>query len=103
MLTALVRRALLIGRPLPIGWALLFGLTLLILLLVLRLVLSAALLHLLVACAHLLMELILLVARQNAHELPPQVAIRFAVDWASLGVSLRVLVDDRLNVLLLVA
>ena len=91
------------GGALLIGWRLLFGLALLILLLALRLILSAALLHLLAVCAHLLTELILLIAAQNAHELPAQVAIRFTVDRASLGVSLRVLIDDRLNVLLLVA
>jgi hypothetical protein len=106
----LIRRALLIGRSLPIGWPLLLGLALLILLLglallilllALRLVLT--LLHLLAVCAHLLMELILLIARQNTHELPAQLTIRFTVGRASLGVSLRVLIYDRLNVLLLVA
>lgn len=86
----LVRRRLL--RPLLV--------TLSVRALLLRLRLPLA--HLLASCAHLLVILVLLVARENAHELLVQLAIGVAIARASFGMRLCVLMDERLNALLLI-
>jgi hypothetical protein len=65
--------------------------------------LSVALLHLLAACAHLLVILILLIAVEHAQYLASQVAARLAIARASFRMSLRILIDHRLNALLLIA
>lgn len=96
---------LLIGRPLLIPLILRSLLILgpLLILLTLPLGLFAALLHLRATCAHLLMELILLVARENAHQLSLQLPRSLSVNRTALRMRLRVRADDRLNSLLLIA
>ncbi|HEV3091335.1 MAG TPA: hypothetical protein VGX91_07850 [Candidatus Cybelea sp.] len=71
--------------------------------LVLTATLLGALLHRLAMGTHLLAVLILLVAVQHAHDLVAQVAGRAGIARAALGVRLRVLIDERLDALLLVA
>jgi hypothetical protein len=73
------------------------------LLIALLLHLSATLLHLLGACAHLCVILSQLVAVEHAQYLASQLAARLAIARASLRMSLRILIDHRLNALLLVA
>ncbi len=85
---------LLIGRTLLVPFALLTGPLL---------HLALALLHLRVTRAHLLTELILLIARQLTHQLPSQIAAGAAIGGAPFGMRLRILMDERLNPLLLIA
>jgi hypothetical protein len=65
--------------------------------------LSAPLLRLLAPRFHLLVVLVLLIAIERAHDLAPQLAASVGIARAALGMGLRVLVNKRLNVLLLVA
>ena len=104
-LLPLIVRPLILGRSLAIGRCLLIGRRLLIgrPLLVGALRLRAALLHLGASLAHLLVELILLIARQHAHNLLAQRAIRVAIDRTSRRMCLRVLIDERLDSLLLIS
>jgi hypothetical protein len=97
LLILLIRRPLLILLP----WrrsllVLLVGRALLVALIARRslLHLTLSLAHLGASFAHLLTELVLLIARQYAHELPSQLAIRVTIARASLRMSLRVLTDD---------
>jgi hypothetical protein len=99
LLVLLIRRSLLI--PLIRGSLLILGP--LLILLILSLVLSAALLHLRAVFAPLLTELILLVARENAHELSLHFPRSLSVDRAALRMRLRISADDRLDSLLLIA
>lgn len=96
---------LLIGRALLI--LLLIGRPLLVLLLIGRALVLAALhvtlVHLRAPFAHLLVVLVLLVGRQNAHELALQLAISVAIGRASLWMGLRELVDEAGDSLLLIS
>jgi hypothetical protein len=65
--------------------------------------LSLTLLHLCTARAHLLMELILLIAAEHAHDLPAKFATRLQVARTSFGMILRIPIDHRLYPLLLIA
>ena len=65
--------------------------------------LAALLLHLRATLAHLRAELIALVVVQDAHDLVAECAAGAGIARASFGVRARVLVDERLNALLLVA
>src|SRR5579883_1985459 len=74
------------------------------------LILTAALLHLPASLthrgtpsAHLLTELVLLIRTQNAHQLTTKFSVRLRIARAAFGMRLRILVDDRLHPLLLVA
>jgi hypothetical protein len=67
------------------------------------LLLSAPLLHLLLACTHLRVILILLFAAKHAHDLASQVARCSRIARTSLRMSLRILIDHRLYALLLIA
>jgi hypothetical protein len=98
-LLVLLIRSLLI--PLIRGSLLILGP--LLILRILSLVLLAALLHLCAVCLPLLAELILLVARENAHELSLHLPRSLSVDRAALRMRLRISADDRLDSLLLIA
>lgn len=65
--------------------------------------LRASLLHSLVLFVHLFAVLVLLIAIEDTHELLAQCTARVAIDRATFRVRLRVLIDQRLHVLLLVA
>src|SRR5579883_1764541 len=74
------------------------------------LILTAALLHLPASLthrgtpsAHLLTELVLLIRTQNAHQLTTKFSVRLRIARAAFGMRLRILVNDRLHPLLLVA
>ena len=58
--------------------------------------------HLRTPFLHLLVILIALVVAQDSHDLAPQFAVCAGIARAALGMRLRVLIDERLNVLLLI-
>lgn len=97
-LLVLLRRALLI---------LLVRISLLLVLLVGRALLVSPLLgafaHLRTVCAPFLPQLILLIGRQLAHQLLAQLSDGVAIARAAFRMRLRILVDQRLNMLLLIA
>jgi hypothetical protein len=110
------RRTLLIRRPLLVllRGSLLVRRTLLVLLRrlplliarvagALALPLHLALLHLRASRTHLLAILVLLIAVELTHELAMEVAFGVAIARAALRVCLRILMDERLNALLLIA
>jgi hypothetical protein len=65
--------------------------------------LFATLPHLGAPLLHLLVELVLLVGAQDAHDLPTHIAGALPVARTAGGMRLRVLMDDRLDLLLLLA
>jgi hypothetical protein len=103
-LLILLRRALLLRRTLLI---LLVRISLLLVLLVWRALLVSPLLrafaHLRAVCAPFLPELILLIGRELAHQLLAQLSDGVAIARAAFRMRLRILVNKRLNVLLLIA
>lgn len=105
-LLILLRRTLLIllRRTLLI---LLVRISLLLVLLVGRALLVSPLLgafaHLCAVCPPFLAELILLIGRQLAHQLLAQLSDGVAIARAAFRMRLRILVDQRLNMLLLIA
>lgn len=64
--------------------------------------LALTLLHRGAMRAHLLLELVLLIARQHAHDLAAQLAPRVGIHGAAFRMRLRILVDHRLDTLLLI-
>lgn len=95
--TLIRRRALILRRRTLV----LLLRTLVLLLSLLHLIL--ALLHRCATLAHFLLKLVLLIAGQHAHNLLTQSASRVGVDRAAFRMRLRILVDHRLNALLLIA
>lgn len=103
-LLSLVRLSLILLLRAPIGLSLILLLRVLALALVVcALALASALLHLRATRLAFLLVLVLLIGAEHAQDLAVQFLVGVTIDGAARRVRLRVLVDHRLNALLLVS